>query len=54
MSGVVFLFKVSEDVLECKAFKVLHQANFEEDWLCACLILHLPNLHTTPKRQPFD
>ena len=43
MSGIVLLFKISENIVEGKQFKTSAK-------LCACLIVHLPNLHTILKR----
>ena len=40
------LFKISENLLESKAFKTSRAKNH----LRACLILRVPDLHTAPKR----
>ena len=44
--GAVLLFKISENLLECKPFKTSRKLPyFEKNQLFMCL----PNLHTAPK-----
>ena len=51
-SSGALLFRISENLLEFRPFKTSCKLSyFEKNQLCACLILHVPNLHTAPKRQ---